>query len=320
MQVATYFDSNVDEALTEPVPTVGFKLRGNLDHRIIINAWQIDGNIITQTYLDAILPTQSKLVVNSGLGLRTFITPVLQVIGGLNHFQKAFYDLGPSYRWTDYAINLHYQPAKKLSIGANWSYRRTNYTSLDSIKFLGKVLELRIGYHLTQNWLLVGLIRNRRTTFNDYPAQGIINDTMLVLLDRSQKDHARSFQLHARYQGKMIVGASLRYQQVTSNSVTGGFNQLNGRVYLSCRLGETTMLHFIIQRVDKNYRWGNLSGITAYRDPEERIQNRTYLQLERRINPRVISYLQMSRLANETLVNQRYYNKTMLELGLKFKL
>ncbi len=320
LQVATYFDSNVDEALTETVPTVGFKLRGNLNHRIITQDWQIDGNILTQTYLDAILPTQSKLVVNSGLGLRYFFTPALQAVGGLNHFQKAFYDQGPSYRWTDYALNMRHRPADKLSIGAGWSHRTTNYTSLDSIKFLGRLVELRIGYHLTQNWLLEGLVRNRKTTFRDYPAQGVLNDTTLVQLGRSQRDDARSVQFHTRYQGKMIVGASLRYEQVTSNSVTGGFNLLNGRAYLSCRLGKTTMLHFIIQRVDKNYRRGDLSGVTAYRDPEERIQNRTYLQLERQLKPSVIGYLQMSHLANETLVNQRYYNKTMLELGIKFKL
>jgi len=102
--------------------------------------------------------------------------------------------------------------------------------------------------------------------------------------------------------------------------VIGGYTLLSGRFYLSCRLGKDNMLHFIIQRVEKKYRRGDLSGVTAYRDPEERIQNRTYLQLEHKINQSSIVYFQISHLANETLLNQNYYNKTMLELGFKYKL
>ncbi|MBC8400753.1 MAG: hypothetical protein H8E14_04630 [Candidatus Marinimicrobia bacterium] len=320
LQVATYFDSNVGETLTETVPTVGFKLRGNLNHRIITGNWRLEGNILTQTYLDAISPAQSKLVVNSGLGLRYNLTPVIQAAGVLDHFQKSFYEAGFSYRWIDYALVVYVQASSKFNLSTRYSQRNTNYATLDSIKFLSQTVELRIGWHPDSRWLLEGLVAGKKITFHDYPAQSVVDDTALVSLSASQEDRARTVQIHGRYHHRLILGTIVSYEAVTSNSVIGGYNLLSGRIYLSCRLGKDNMLHFIIQRVDKNYRRGNLSGITAYRDPEERIQNRTYLQLERQLKPGGIGYLQLSRLANETLLNQNYYNKTMLELGIKLKL
>ncbi|MCK5330723.1 MAG: hypothetical protein KAK01_04895, partial [Candidatus Marinimicrobia bacterium] len=190
----------------------------------------------------------------------------------------------------------------------------------DSIKFLGQTVELRIGWHHSTTWLLEGLVAGKQITFHDYPAQGVVDDTTLVSLSASQEDRARTVQIHGRYHRQLILGTIVSYEAVTSNSLIGGYNLLSGRIYLSCRLGKDSMLHFIIQRVDKNYRRGDLSGVTAYRDPEERIQNRTYLQLERKLNWSAIVYFQVSHLANETLLNQNYYNKTMLELGIKLKL
>lgn len=320
LQVATYFDSNVREALTDTDQSLGFKLRGNLRHQITKWDWLLEGSVLTQTYLDAVSPAQSKLVVNSNLGLRYNLTPVIQAAGVLDHFQKSFYETGFSYRWIDYALVVYAQTSSKFNFSTRYSQRSTNYATLDSIKFLGQTVELRIGWHHSTTWLLEGLVAGKQITFHDYPAQGVVDDTTLVSLSASQEDRARTVQIHGRYHRQLILGTIVSYEAVTSNSLIGGYNLLSGRIYLSCRLGKDSMLHFIIQRVDKNYRRGDLSGVTAYRDPEERIQNRTYLQLERKLNRSAIVYFQVSHLANETLLNQNYYNKTMLELGIKLKL
>jgi len=320
LQVSTYFDSNVREVITDTAQSLGLKLRGNLSHQVVNRNWLLEGNILTQTYLDAILPNQSKLVVNSGLGLRYNLTPLIQVAGLLDHFQKSFYEAGFSYRWTDYALVGFAQASSKVTLSTRYSRRNTNYATLDSIEFLGEIAELRIGWHPNSHWLLESLVAGKQITFQDYPAQGVVGDTALIRLSASQEDHARTVQIHGRYRHRLIMGTIVSYEAVTSNSVIGGYNLLSGRFYLSCRLGKDNMLHFIIQRVEKNYSRGDLSGVTAYRDPEERIQNRTYLQLEHKINQSSIVYFQISHLANETLLNQNYYNKTMLELGFKYKL
>lgn len=320
LQVSTYFDSNVREALTNTDQSLGFKLRGNLSHQVVNRNWLLEGSILTQTYLDAISPAQSKLIVNSGLGLRYNLTPFIQVAGLLDHFQKSFYEAGFSYRWTDYHLLLLNQLAQKLSFKTEWSQRNTSYATLDSIRFLEQTLTLKLGYRPGRQWLLEGMIQGRKTIFNNYPAQGILNDTALVQLDRSQRDVAQSVQLHGRYQGKFIVGAIIKYEAVISNSVIGGFNLFNGRAYLSCRLGTANMFHLIIQRVNKNYDREDVRGVAAYRDPEERIQNRTYLQLERKLQIGGIGYIQVSILSNETILNQRYYNKVLVETGIKLTL
>ncbi|NQT96361.1 MAG: hypothetical protein HQ562_01335 [Candidatus Marinimicrobia bacterium] len=320
LQVSTYFDSNVREALTNTDQSLGFKLRGNLSHQVVNRNWLLEGSLLTQTYIDAISPAQSKLVVNSGLGLRYNLTPVIQAAGVLDHFQKSFYEAGFSYRWIDYALVVYAQASSKFNLSTRYSQRSTNYATLDSIKFLDQTLELRFGWRPGSRWLLEGLVAGKKITFHDYPAQGVVDDTALASLSASQEDRARTVQIHGRYHHRLILGTIVSYEAVTSNSVIGGYNLLSGRIYLSCRLGKDNMLHFIIQRVAKNYRRGDLSGVTAYRDPEERIQNRTYLQLERKINQSSIVYFQVSHLANETLLNQNYYNKTMLELGFKYKL
>ena len=320
LQFATYWDSNVRETLSAPEPSIGLKIRGNLAHNIAGRRWRLDGSILTQTYLDLIAPSQSKLVVNSGMGLRYNLTPVIQAAGVLDHFQKSFYEAGFSYRWIDYALVIYAQASSKFNLSTRYSQRSTNYATLDSIQFFDQTLELRFGWHPGSHWLLEGMIQGRKTIFNNYPAWGIMADTALVRLNQLQNDFSRCAQFHGRYQGKFIVGAIIKYEAVLSNSVIGEFNLLSGRAYLSCRLGEATMFHFIIQRVDKNYNREDVRGVAAYRDPEERIQNRTYLQLERKLKIGGTGYIQVSILSNETILNQRYYNKVLVETGIKFTL
>ncbi|MFH1852707.1 MAG: hypothetical protein ABIA75_10210 [Candidatus Neomarinimicrobiota bacterium] len=321
LQISTYFDSNVSESSTRPMSSLGLKLRGNLEHGIVGKTWSAGGYLLTQTYLDAIYREQSKMVVNSGLNLGYRISPALQAEASFDHFQKSFYSDSYSYRWSDYRGGLVYGDRDGRRTTRLYLLRRsTVYSVLDSIKILFSGGEWRYTGRFDQHWLLAIISRGGHTDYENYPAWAVENDTTLIPLDHDQSDRQISGTLHFRYQGRLIFGLAGDYELNKSNSAIGDYHQFGGRGYLSARLGDKVMLHVIIQRVNKLYRRADLAGISAYRDPEERIQNRTYLQLERTLTANGIGYLQFSLLANETVLNRQYYNKGIVEAGIKFKL
>ncbi len=320
LQLASYLDSNVRESVDLTEPALGLKLRGNLAHYLSGSKWRIDGNLLVQTYIDLLSPAQSKLIVNSGLAYFYNLFPRIQIKTGYNHFQKSFYRSEYSYRWSDYHLALNYQVTKRLLIRPAVSKRLTIFTTLDSIRLVSRGIDLTVRYLPTRHWLIEGTVRSSVITFRNYPAWGVLDDTSFSRLAFDQRDKGRHFQLHGRYQGQIIAGVRGRYEYIASNSVTGSYQLVSGRAYISFRLGQAYMVHFILQRVSKTYDHQNLSGISTYRDPEERIQNRTYLQLERKLALGGIGYIQLSRLANETILNQQYYDKTIVEMGIKLKI
>jgi len=85
-------------------------------------------------------------------------------------------------------------------------------------------------------------------------------------------------------------------------------------------MGKHSYLHLVLQGMDKNYQHRDLNALNLFRDPEEIIQNQIHCQLERVIDPNRSIYLQYGYLKNETIFNQWFYEKQILEVGLKLSL
>ena len=198
--------------------------------------------------------------------------------------------------------------------------RSSVFKSGDLIRFFEDNLEIRVRYAVSSKLSLEGTVLSGLINYQDYDAWSLENDTSLIHLDFDQEDEFTRGLLHLQYRGKMIVGIQTGFESVKSNSVIGKFNQVVLRIYLSGRLGESSFYHLVLQRVDKNYLYPALHGISGFRDPEERIQNRTYIQLERELRHGAMGFIQFSLLENETIYNQRYYDKKMVELGVKYDL
>ncbi len=320
LQFSTYYDSNVREALTDPDPTLGLTLRGRLSHEIHPRRLNIFGEILTQANLDAISREESKLIVNAELDFRYTLCKALNVLGNLSHFQKSFYNHTGSYLWTEYSTFLQYSPRSRYSGWLGYRYRKKTLETTDRYRFGEDNLEFRGRYRINPRIFLEGTLTGSNIVHKDFNAVVVVDDTSLVFLDYSQKDKGIDGLIHLRYRGKFIIGVQLGIGVVESNSVIGGFNFVSYHAYLSGKLGPSTFYHFVFRRIDKEYQYSELEGESRYRDPEEPTQNLGHLRLEQVLRGGIIGYLQISLLENETIFNQRYYDKTMVEVGIKCEL
>lgn len=319
-QLSPYLDSNVQESLAQATPSYGLKLRGNLNEQLSRKQWKIYGDALGQTFMDGKFREESKWIARMESGFRYILTSRLHLTGQLTHFRKMFYSLERSYRWTEYGTYLQIFPRKSLTVWMGYVLRSSVFKSGDLIRFFEDNLEIRVRYAVSSKLSLEGTVLSGLINYQDYDAWSLENDTSLIHLDFDQEDEFTRGLLHLQYRGKMIVGIQTGFESVKSNSVIGKFNQVVLRIYLSGRLGESSFYHLVLQRVDKNYLYPALHGISGFRDPEERIQNRTYIQLERELRHGAMGFIQFSLLENETIYNQRYYDKKMVELGVKYDL
>ena len=318
--LSPYFDSNVQESLNNPEPTYGIKLRGNLAHAISRSRWKIFGDLLTQTFLDVLFINESKLVIHTEMGLQYRLLPELHLLGQWIHFQKEFYEKSRSYRWSEFRTYLQISPSKKFTAWIGYLPRSSTFITYNTIRFYEDNWEVRTRHNFTSRLSLEGSATISTITYEDYPAWGMVNDTLRVPLDFDQKDKSMNGLIHFRYQGKIIVGVQVGYESVSSNSVIGEFDLISFRGYLSGRIGKSNFYHLVLQRMDKNYQYPRLRGIAGYRDPEEKIQNRTYVQFEHVLKNSATGFIQISFLENETILNLRYYDKTLIEIGVKYEL
>lgn len=314
-----YFDSNLREDADRGVSSVGLKLRGNLAHGVDHRKNHFYGTILAQAHLDAIYREQSKLIVNSGAGISRALAQKLFGTVEFSHFQKSFNEAEYTYRWSQLAANLTLQPGRTWSITGDLSRRLTNFALLDSVRFNETQLALKLTNKYRRHWLIAANIALGRIDFENYHAQELVNDTSLVHGSVNQCDRLVRTGLSVRYQRRLIVGARITWEGLNSNSAAGDYRALRGRFYLSCHLPAGLLLHFYIHRVKKIYPQRYPAIVTINRDPEERIQNRVYLRLERSLTPAIL-FMQLGRLSNETIMNQKYYNKLQLETGVIFNL
>ena len=158
-----------------------------------------------------------------------------------------------------------------------------------------------------------------RIVHRDFNAVGVADDTSLTLLDYPQRDQGVQGHIHLRYRGPAIMGLQISYSNIQSNSSIGAYTSLGFQVYVSGRLRPSTYYHVVFRLLEKHYADPELGGESRYRDPEEQVQNLAHVRLEQVLGSS-IGYLQISLLQNETIFNQRYYNKAMVEIGLKYEL
>ena len=320
LQAATYFDSNVRESLDAPKPTFGLTLRGRTRHEVQAARLNISGELLGQVNLDAVLTDESQLLVNADLGLRYRLSRAILLQGNLSHFQKSFYDRAGSYAWTDYDAFIRFSPTARYTGWFGYRYRKKTLEALERFRFGEDNLELRGRYNLTSKIFLEGVVTGSRIIHTDFNAVGVVDDTALIRLEYPQRDRGVEGLIHLRYWGKAIIGVQVGFGNIYSNSAIGAYTSLSFQVYASGRLRSSTFYHVVFRLLEKDYAFPKLGGESRYRDPEEQVQNLAHIRLEQVLGGGSIGYLQISLLENETIFNQRYYDKAMVEIGLKYEL
>ena len=319
LQAATYFDSNVRESLDAPEPTFGLTLRGRMRHEVQAARLNISGELLGQVNLDAVLTDESQLLVNADLALRYRISRAILLQSNLSHFQKSFYDRAGSYAWTDYDAFVRFSPTARYTGWFGYRYRKKTLEAMERFRFGEDNLELRGRYNLTSKIFLEGTVTGSRIVHTDFNAVGVMDDTALIRLEYPQRDRGVEGLIHLRYWGKAIVGVQAGFGNIHSNSAIGAYTSLSFQVYVSGRLRPSTFYHIVFRLLEKDYAYPKLGGESRYRDPEEQVQNLAHVRLEQVLGSS-IGYLQISLLQNETIFNQRYYDKAMVEIGLKYEL
>jgi hypothetical protein len=320
LQFSPYFDSNVRESLSDPASTYGLVARGRLNHELRYQRWNLRGEGFVQSNLDAIYQDETKLIANADLDLGFALSPVLNLLGQLGHFRKAFYGQDGSYLWTEYSTHLEFSPSQQFSGWLGFRERRKTLNVTDRFRFVEHGLELRGRYQVSSRLYIESVASRPHIVHRDFNAIGIHDDTLLVILPSPQKDSGSEGLVHLRYVGRLVFGVQIGIGDFQSNSVMGEFSFNSYQAYFTGQLGSAAYIHLMFRRVDKHYRYPKLIGWSQYRDPEEPNQDITHLRLERVLNDKNIIYLQVSLLRNETILNHRYYDKTLFELGLKVSL
>lgn len=319
LNVSPYYDSNVRESFNLPVPTYGLKLNGRWSKEFSSPRSSAYGTLVGQTYLDAIYPYESKLIINGDLDYRFSLSQRMHLLGQGNYFQKAFLNPSHFYRWGEAALFLQLTPNGPFSSSVGYRYRTSAISFAGVNRFRRESVEIQGRYHMNSHFYLDGSLGTAIVAQRDFKARGVEGDTVLIVLNTLQKDRALYGGLHLRYQGNMIYGAQVSLESVSSNSVIGNYRFIILRLYLSGRWNQKTFYHLVLQLMNKSYQISQLKDLIQYRDPEELNQNRSYARIEHSLKDNLLGYVQVSVLRNETLLNQTYYNKTLLEAGIKFE-
>lgn len=316
-QVSPYFDSNVQESQGNPLSSGGFKIGGRLSNDILRSRWSGNGNLMSHLFLDGGIPEESKLAVHLESGIRYSLSPPFYSIFHLGHFTKAFFFQSRRYQWTEGLTGLGVLLSPAVRAQVDVLYRTTSFSPSETFRFTDRMLEFQFEYAVTERISTRVTAVLGKADYEQFEAFSLSRDNTLTPLGFDQKDESMKGLVHLRYQGYVVFGIQGDIQTVKSNSVIGEFNLATYRLYVSGRLGPDNFYHLVHQRVDKRYRYPGIQGRSGFRDPEERIQNRTYLRLERTVLERSTLFLQLSGLENETIWNQQYYDKVLVELGIQ---
>ncbi|MFQ6616317.1 MAG: hypothetical protein ACE5HZ_06055 [Fidelibacterota bacterium] len=314
-QVSPYFDSNVLERLGNPLSSGGFKIGGRLSHEVLGSRASGSGTLMAHLFLDGGIPEESKLAVNLDSGFRYFLSPLFYSVFNFAHFSKAFFLQTRRYGWSEGMAGFGVLPSRALRVQVNGLYRTTAFVPSEVFRFSDRMVEFELEYAVTDRISARAAAILGSVDYDDFEALALSRDSTLTGLGFDQVDESLKGLVHLHYGGKVVFGIQGALQFVNSNSVIGEFDLGAYRVYVSGRLGHLYFFHLVYQRVDKRYRYPRIQGLSGFRDPEERIQNRTYLQLERTASENRIFFLQLSILNNETIWNQQYYDKVLVELG-----
>ena len=320
LNLSTYFDSNPRENLTNIESTFGLKVKGLLKFEKTIPKIRIYGSILGQGFLEPALFLDSKMVVNGELGGHYKIVSGYRLYAGIKTFQKLYFDeLQRSGRTTLSAsvrrlksINRHQE------IGVKKTAAHIDYGTLflysDQRVFLNFTRQIAPAFQSELSFQF------GQVDYEDYPARTLTGNFLELSSTENQQDFTSTLGIHLKHLGKMIWGIAVSFEDINSNSTTAESNVWSAKLYASGRLSDQLFFHVVLNGMKKYYAQTEILEATPYRDPEENIQNQFHIQLERVIQPSRVLYIQYSFIKNETIFNHWYYNKSLLEAGVKLTL
>jgi len=319
--LSTYLDSNPIESLSNPEPTWGLKLQEKVVLRSVYKAWDLNSTFVGQGFLEPSLILDSKLVGSAMIIARRALIKTWSFNTHLESFQKLYLkELQLSSR-SMMSIALERRPDKQTKQSLGISGLRSQIDRGALYSYLEGQAFLELWRPLTSTLRSEIKLTLGQARFNDLPVRELTDSsTVFIVEGKDQKDQFGRLTIHLRHQGRMIYGLALTHEIVASNSIFGEAKTWLVKIYASQRMGKHSYLHLVLQGMDKNYQHRDLNALNLFRDPEEIIQNQIHCQLERVIDPNRSIYLQYGYLKNETIFNQWFYEKQILEVGLKLSL
>ena len=315
--LSTYFDSNPRENIENKEPTFGLKAKGLLRFDKEGQSGRIYGSILGQGFLEPALFLDSKVVVNGELGGHYRITPGYRFYVGFTTFQKLYFDdLQRTGRST---LSGSLKRLKSQKMHQELGLRRTDFR----IDFgtLFQYTEQKVFLNLTRqmgaDFQAELSAQIGRIDYEDYPARILSGDSLILSGSENQQDNTLMLGLHVKHLGKMIWGVAVNFEDINSNSAIEEAQIWSGKLYVSGRLSDQVFFHIVLNGMKKFYAQTDIFEATLYRDPEENIQNQLHIQLERVIHPSRVLYIQYSYIKNETVFNHWFYDKNLIETGLK---
>lgn len=318
LSFSSYLDSNPIESLANPEATWGIKIQERIIFKIPQRAWNIDGSLVAQGFFEPNLILDSKIIGDLDLNLRRKLTRSWHIKNNLSSFQKLYFsELQHSSR-SALSVSLQRSalPGSYQELGLEMvtssMHAGSSYTYEDYRCFAMVHRELFHDLQAKFDFIL-GTVG-----FQDIPAQVLVGDYYLSFSGEDQQDKYLLMTLHLQHSGRFIWGASLTHKKIQSNSDFAEADIWLARLYASTRLSQNIYLHTVLQGMNKNYLHNAFIGTNPFRDPEETIQNQIHLQLEQVLSDQTTFYLQYSYLKNETLYNYWFYEKQLMEGGVKF--
>lgn len=320
IDLSTFYDTNPLESTDDREPTAGLKAKGSLRFEKTGEATRIYGSILGQGFFEPALFLDSKMIFNGELGGNQQLSRSYRLHAGLSSFQKLYFnDLQRSGRTTMTSAIRRTRPAwLNPEVGVRWTESFIDYGAL--FHYTDRNIFLKAVKPLRASILVEAFLEFDRTDYSDYLAKKLTPSHNVVNGTENQIDRSRLVGMHFKHTGRMIWGASLKYEDVGSNSVTGKARIWSGNLYASGAFSSQMFYHIMVNMVDKNYRYPELLKATPFRDPEENIQNQVHLQLERVIKSGQVLYVQYSYIKNETVINYWFYTKSLFEAGFKLTL
>ncbi len=320
LTLSTYFDSNPRENIEDKDPTVGVKAKGLLRFDRNNQYGRLYGSILGQGFLEPALFLDSKLVMNGEVGGDVEVTPGYRFYGYLKTFQKLYFD--DLQRSGYYSLSVSLRRSRSPGMRQELGLRKTNH-SLD-YGTLFKYTSQSATFSLTRQFGPVFQAGFRaqigQIDYADYPARSLSGDSLVLSDSKNQRDRTRLLGLQVKHLGIMIWGITVNLEDISSNSALEEAQVWSGKLFLSGRFSNDVFFHVVLNGMKKVYAHTDVFEATPYRDPEENIQNQLHVQLERVMTPATVIYLQYSYIKNETIFNHWFYDKNLLEAGLKLTL
>lgn len=315
VQLAPYFDSNIAEQTTVPKSSIGLKGRLDANTAIRLHALSIEGRFLAQGYLDTRYRGESKLVLNPALSLRLPLGGGVTGLAGLHYFYKSFAGESRRLQWSEITAILRTPITPPVSGWLGFITRFSRVQAGALYRFTGTEIYLGTRYALAKSLFVEGRLAYAALAHRDYPARRLAQGTTLMPLPANQQDQGPAGSLSLEYQGKIIAGARGGWEHISSNSIIGAYDQGWVRGYLTGRVGAANFYHLVVQAARRTYRYPNYPVPREYLDPEGPARNQVHLRLEHLFTEHSVAYLQLSVLRNETIFVNRYYNKTLFEMG-----